>query len=110
MTYEELVYKLRKLAAGADARKVKEHIAIQFNVYGEGEGALYAEIKSGCLYIEPYEYYDRDALIYAQAQTLIDIFSGELTVVEAYETGKMVVQGRHDAALMLEDVILDKLE
>ena len=108
MTYEELVAKLRKLAAGADARKVKEHIAIQFNVYGEGEGALYAEIKSGCLYIEPYEYYDRDALVYAEAQTLIDLFSGKLPVQEAYESGKMVVQGRHDATLKLAEVILEQ--
>ena len=34
----------------------------QFNVTGEAEGIFYAEVKEGKLYVEPYEYYDRDAI------------------------------------------------
>ena len=60
MTYEELVKKLKSNFEGMDAGKIKEHLAIQFNVAGEAEGALYMEIRDGKVMIEPYEYYDRD--------------------------------------------------
>ena len=47
MTYEELVEKARNTYGKADAGKIKEHVAIQFNVTGEAEGIFYLEIADG---------------------------------------------------------------
>lgn len=73
MTYEELVQEIREIFSTADVSGVKEHIAYQFNIRGEAEGAFYAEISDGKLYIEPYEYYDRDVLFTTTADTLLKI-------------------------------------
>ena len=43
MTYEELVQNIRDIYTNADAGNVKEHVAIQCNIEGEAEGALYIE-------------------------------------------------------------------
>ena len=46
----------------ADVSDIQEHLAYQFNITGEAEGIFYAEVKEGKLYVEPYEYFDRDAM------------------------------------------------
>ena len=56
MTYQELVSKLKDTYQEKDASKISEHLAIQFNIQGEAEGALYLEIANGKLHVEPYEY------------------------------------------------------
>ena len=99
MTYNEIIESLKIHAVQFDASMIKEHIAIQFNIYGEGEGAFYIEINEGKIDIQPYEYYDRDALIYVDADTLMQIASGELSMKDAYTENRIVVQGRHDAAM-----------
>lgn len=45
MTYEELVQNIRDIYTNADAGNVKEHVAIQCNIEGEAEGALYIEFQ-----------------------------------------------------------------
>ena len=37
MTYEEIVKKAKQAAKNIDAKAVKEHIAIQIDIEGEGE-------------------------------------------------------------------------
>lgn len=39
MTYQELVSKLKDTYQEKDASKISEHLAIQFNIQGEAEGA-----------------------------------------------------------------------
>ena len=68
MKYEEIVEKIRKTCKNVDVSMIQEHLAYQFNIQGEGEGAFYIEVKEGNLYIEPYEYYDRDAIFICTAQ------------------------------------------
>ena len=63
MTYEDLVYKVREVFENADARKILEHVAIQVNITGEGEGIFYVEIAERHICVEPYDYYDRDCLL-----------------------------------------------
>ena len=99
MTYEEIIRKLRKYVLRYDATEIEGHLAIQFNIYGEGEGALYIEVSDGRIDIQPYEYYDRDALIYIDAKTLLEVASGTLSMKAAYDEKRFVVQGRHDAVL-----------
>ena len=62
MTYEEVVAEAKKIVAKGDASEIKEHLAIQYNVTGEGEGAFYMELKDGQINVEPYDYNDRDIM------------------------------------------------
>ena len=108
MTYEELVAKLKDAYGKYDAGKVKEHLAIQFNVRGEADGALYLEILDGKIYIEPYEYYDRDILVTISAQNLIAIAEGKLDIIDAYNENKLSAEGDLGKALLLKDVVPDE--
>lgn len=101
MTYQEIVENLKLNAIQFDASEIKEHIAIQFNIYGEGEGALYIEFAEGKIDIQPYEYYDRDAVIYLEAETLLELSSGKLAMKTAYDENRIVVQGQHDKVMQL---------
>lgn len=105
MTYEELFQKVKDMFSKADVSGIKEHLAFQFNITGEGEGAFYAEVKDGVLSIEPYEYYDRDAIFICSAKTLLKIATGKLDPVFAFTTGKLKVEGSLDKALMLKNFL-----
>ncbi len=104
MTYFELVDAVRAAYANADASEVGEHIAFQFNIEGEGEGAFYLEIKDGKINIEPYEYFDRDVLITTTAETLLKIGTGKLDPIAAYTLRKIKVDGSLDKALVLKKI------
>jgi len=110
MTYEELVEKAKAVYADADASKVQEHVAIQFNVTGEGAGAFYLEVADGRLDIQPYEYYDRDVLVTTSAETLLKIAEGSLGLEKAYLTGKIKAEGNLGKALLLKEVQLKKAD
>lgn len=105
MTYEELIKKVKKAAAKADAGKVKEHIAFQFNVTGEAAGAFYLEISNGEIRVEPYEYYDRDVLVTSTADNIVKIMNGKLDPVLAFTLQKIKVDGDLTKALVLKDII-----
>lgn len=105
MTYEEIVANVRKTFKNTDVSMIDEHLAYQFNIEGEGEGAFYVEVKEGQLYIEPYEYYDRDAIFICKSDTLFKMISGKLDPVLAFTLGKLKVEGSIDKALKLKEFI-----
>lgn len=105
MTYEEMFEKVKKEFEGADVSGIKEHLAYQFNITGEGEGIFYAEVKEGELYIEPYEYYDRDAIFICTAEVLFKIISGKLDPIAAFTLHKLKVEGSIDKALKLKEFL-----
>ena len=105
MTYEEIVTKVRETFKDADVSKIKEHLAYQFNITGEGEGAFYVEVKEGELFIEPYEYYDRDAIFICTSEVLFKMISGKLDPIAAFTIGKLKVEGDLGKALMLKEFI-----
>jgi len=105
MTYEEIFAEVKEKFKDADVSSIDEHLAFQFNITGEGEGAFYAEVKDGKLYVEPYEYYDRDVLFTCTYKTLSKIISGKLDPVAAFTIGKLKVDGSIDKALKLKDFI-----
>lgn len=104
MTYEELVAQVREVFGKADAGRIEGHVAYQFNITGEAEGAFYLEINEGELHVEPYEYYDRDVLFTTTADTLIKIGLGELDALWAVTTGKLKFEGSVDKALLLKEL------
>lgn len=105
MTYEEIFTKVKDMFKDADVSGVKEHLAYQFNITGEGSGAFYAEVKDGELFIEPYEYYDRDAAFICSADVLFKILAGELDPVKAFTFGKLKVEGNLDKALKIKSLM-----
>ncbi|MCM1180294.1 MAG: SCP2 sterol-binding domain-containing protein [Clostridium sp.] len=105
MTYEEIFDKFKEQFKDTDVSKVNEHLAYQFNITGEGEGSFYAEVKDGKLSIEPYEYYDRDALFICSADNLFKIIAGKLDPVAAFTLGKLKVEGNIDKALKIKELL-----
>lgn len=105
MTYADMFSKVKGMMMEADVSTVNEHLAYQFNVTGEAEGIFYAEVKEGKLYVEPYEYYDRDAIFTCSAETLFKINGGKLDPVLAVTLGKLKVEGNIDKALYLKKLI-----
>ena len=89
----------------ADVSDIHEHLAYQFNITGEAEGIFYAEVKDGKLSIEPYEYFDRDAMF---TETLFKIADGKTDPILAVTLGKLKVEGNIDKALKLKDLINSK--
>lgn len=90
---------------GTDVSDIKEHLAYQFNITGEGSGIFYVEVKEGQLYIEPYEYFDRDAMFTASADVFAKILDGKMDPVAAFTLQKMKVEGNFDKALKLKTLI-----
>ncbi|MFR7519768.1 MAG: SCP2 sterol-binding domain-containing protein [Mediterraneibacter faecis] len=105
MTYADMFSKVKGMMMEADVSTVNEHLAYQFNITGEAEGIFYAEVKEGKLYVEPYEYYDRDAIFICSAETLFKINEGKLDPVLAVTLGKLKVEGNIDKALYLKKLI-----
>jgi putative sterol carrier protein len=104
MTYQEIVAKVKETYEKVDASSIQEHIAFQINVTGEGEGAFYMEIADGKLRVEPYDYYDRDALIITSAENLFKIAEAQLDPVQAYTDGIIGVEGNLGKAAILKEL------
>lgn len=106
MTYAELFYELKGKFMGADVSDIHEHLAFQFNIADEEAGGIfYVEVNEGNLYVEPYEYYDRDAMFTCAPDVLIKIADGDLDPVAAFTEQKLKVEGNIDKALRLKEII-----
>lgn len=105
MTYAEFFAEIKSKFMGADVSDITEHLAYQFNIVGEAEGIFYVEVKDGKLYVEPYEYYDRDAMFTAKADVFMKIAENRLDPVMAFTLQKMKVEGNFEKALKLKDLI-----
>lgn len=105
MTFQEFFTEVKETFKSADISDVTEHLAYQFNIEGEEEGIFYVEAKEGQLFIEPFEYYDRDVIFTCTADTLRKIASGDMNPVMAYTIRKLKVDGSIEKALKLKDIV-----
>lgn len=101
LTYESVVQAYRDKLCSVDASAVPGTVAFQFDVEGKAHGIFYVEIKDGKINVEPYEYYDRNAIITASGTNLIKLINGKIDPVVAFTTGKLKVDGDVGAALEL---------
>ncbi len=108
MTYADMFSKVKGMFMDADVSDIHEHLAYQFNITGEAEGIFYVEVKEETLYVEPYEYFDRDAMFTCSAETLFKIAEGKTDPVLAFTLGKLKVEGNIDKALRLKELIDSK--
>jgi len=106
MTYEEVVFVAREAYENADARQIFEHIAVQINVIGEGAGVFYIEVAERAVCVEPYDYYDRDALLTLSADTVVALAKGEVRLKDAIDRGLIKVEGNMEKVWKLAEVKL----
>ena len=105
MTYADFFAEVKSKFMDSDVSDITEHLAYQFNIVGEAGGIFYVEVKEGQLYVEPYEYYDRDAMFTASADVLMKIASGKLDPILAVTLQKLKVEGNIDKALKLKSLL-----
>ena len=105
MTYADMFAEVKGMFMEADVSDITEHLAYQFNITGEAEGIFYVEVKEGKLYVEPYEYFDRDAMFICTAETLMKIAAGKQDPILAVTLGKLKVEGNREKALKLKQFI-----
>lgn len=106
MTYADFFYEIKSKFMGTDVSDIQEHLAYQFNIEDEEAGGIfYVEAKGGQLFVEPYEYYDRDAMFVADPDTFMKIAEGKIDPVWAFTTGKLKVEGNIEKALRLKEII-----
>lgn len=108
MTFEEIVEKMRERFEDADARAIYEHCAIQIDISGEGEGTLYIEIANREICVEPYDYYDKDALIKISSDVLVSLMEGKINSRQAYADGLIEILGSIRKTLLLEKIVFNK--
>lgn len=100
MTYESIVEAARNKFYDVDVSAVNGTLAFQINIEGKAvNGIFYIEIKDGKVNIEPYEYYDRNAILTINGTNFIKLINGKLDPVVAFTTGKLKVDGDINAAL-----------
>lgn len=108
MTYQEIVEKAREAFEYADARAIFEHVAVQVNIVGEGSGAFYIEIAGREVSVEPYDYYDRDGLITATAEAILQLAEGKITFAKAVTDGVITYAGSPEKLQLLNKMKLKK--
>lgn len=100
MTYESIVEAARNKLYDIDVSSVPGTLAFQINIEGKSvNGIFYIEIKDGKVHVEPYEYYDRNAILIMNGTNFIKLINGKLDPIVAFTTGKLKVEGDINAAL-----------
>lgn len=107
MTYADLFSTVKGQFLEADVSNIKEHLAYQFNIIGDAEGIFYIEVKDGKLYVEPYEYFDRDVIFTCKADTLLKLANKKLDPVMAVTLQKLKVEGNIDKTLKMQEFLAE---
>lgn len=106
MTYEQVVAKVKTAFENADASKIEGVVALQINLEGKNvNGIFYIEVKDRNVNVEPYEYYDRNAVVTVNPTNLLKIVDGKLDPGEAYNKGKVAVDGDVNAVLTVINLV-----
>lgn len=108
MKYADFFAEIKSRFMEADVSDIQEHLAYQFNITGEASEIFYVEVKDGKLHVEPYEYFDRDAMFTGSAETFMKIAEGKLDPVAAVGLLKLKVEGNIDKALRFKELIDSK--
>jgi len=106
MTYEKFFTDVKKAYSKADKKKLGDDFAFQFNITGEGEGIFYVAYRGGILEIAPYDYVDRNAILYAPGENFVRLANGRFTLEEAVASGYIHVEGDYNLALVLNKMAL----
>ena len=105
MTFDEVFAKSKEIIMQADVSDIDGHLAVEIDIIGDGSGIFYIELLDRKLYVEPYEYYDRDCKFIVTAEDFFKLADGSLNSVFAFTTGKLKVDGSIDKALEFNRIV-----
>ena len=110
MTYQEIFEKAKENILSYSIDERKGHLAVQVNIVGEGEGAFYIELKDNVIFVEPYEYYDRDCILKISGEDFLAICDGSLDPVAAFTKGRLKIEGSIDKALEFSKIVNEAIK
>lgn len=97
MTFIEKFVEIKKKIGTPDLSKLTESFAVQINMTDtDCGGAFYIAYIDGALAIEPYDYHDHTAMLYAKSKDLLDALMGKLDMLAAVMSGQIEVYGSID--------------
>lgn len=106
MTYEQIVAKVKAKFQDVDASSVDGVVALQINLEGKNvNGIFYIEVKDHKVNVEPYEYYDRHAIVTVNPSNLLKLLDGKLNPIEAFNKGKVAIDGDAGAVLAVISLV-----
>ena len=106
MTYEQVVSKVKAKFKNVDASSIDGVVALQINLEGKNvNGIFYIEVKDHNVSVEPYEYYDRHAIVTVNPTNLLKLVDGKLDPVEASNKGKVAIDGDTGAVLTVFNLV-----
>ena len=107
MTVEQLTTKVYEKLKDKDfGSEMGRLLAIQVNLTGRIGAVFYIEILNGRLSVMPYEYIDRDAVLFMTMTNCGKLLSGKLDMQQAYHTGKVKIEGDMDKVLILTRLLM----
>lgn len=101
MTFDLVFKQIKKGLEGMDPSVIDGKLAIQVTLTGLGGGTFYIEVLNGKLSVEPYDYHDRDAALTISVGDFKKLAEGKLDPVDAFNTGKLQIDGSIEKALEL---------
>ena len=106
MAFIDAYNKIKRTLRTAKADKIAGHLAIQINLTDEdASGIMYLEASDGKLFVEPYDYFERDAMITVNSKDFIEIMTAKLDFDKALEEGVLAIYGDIDRALQIKTLI-----
>lgn len=108
MKFEQLFYHIKERFGRVAAAECADHMAFEFRFRDEENAVFYVEMKEGRINVEPYNYYDRDAIIVATGETYYEIITGALNPKIAFALGRLQVEGDVAKAAELAGLLATK--
>ena len=107
MTFIEAYEKIKAAMEKSNPAEIEGHLAIQVNLNDEdAKGIMYIEVKDGQLYVEPYDYYDHDAILKASCKDIVRVMGGRLGYDKAVDNGVFVIEGDLEKAAELKKLVV----
>ena len=107
MTFIEAYEKIKAAMEKSDPSGIDGHLAIQINICDEdAKGEMYIEVKDGKLFVEPYDYVDRDAAVIASVKDFVRVMSGRLGYDKAVASGVLLIEGDSERAAELKNLVV----
>jgi putative sterol carrier protein len=107
MTFIEAYEKIKAAMEKSNPTEIIGHLAIQINLNDEdAQGIMYIEVKDGELYVEPYDYYDHDAILKASYKDVVRVMSGRLGYDKAIANGLFAIDGDLEKAAELKKLVV----
>jgi hypothetical protein len=76
--------------------------AIEVHIKEFAPEPLYIAIQNGSISVEPYDYKDKDATVTLDLKTFYDIYQREISVEEALQSQRVIVDGDGEALYCLQ--------